>query len=192
MELNQILNQRRSIRQFKELPVVKDDIIEILKAGIKAPSAGNLQPWRFIITSNQKQIDKAVDTTYLGADMEGERNQDWIRKAKFLIIACIDYKDTVKKYGPDHKKSAIQDVAAAVENMVLKTVDLGLATCWISGFRENELKDVFDVPNNVEILAFLPIGYNDDYQSDPSKKDLSSVLFEDCYGKKASLDETEL
>ncbi|MGM0445510.1 MAG: nitroreductase family protein [Bacillota bacterium] len=185
MELEKILNKRRSVRKFKDNKVSKEAVIDIIKAGVKAPTAGNLQPWRFLYTLDQKKINQAVDSTYPGNKRDSKNNQDWIRKAPVLILACIDYSDTVNKYGEHGKKAAVQDVAAAVENMVLKTVDLGLATCWISGFREKELKEVFDVPSDVEVLAFLPIGYNAGYHANPSKKDFDSIVYRDCYGKKA-------
>jgi|AntRauTorcE11897_2_1112592.scaffolds.fasta_scaffold02058_4 nitroreductase len=185
MELENILNTRRSVRKFKDKKVSKEVVIDIIKAGVKAPTAGNLQPWRFIYTFDQKKINQAVDSTYRGNKRDSENNQNWIRKAPVLILACIDYSDTVGKYGEHGKKAAVQDVSAALENMVLKTVDLGLATCWISGFREKELKSVFDVPSDVELLAFLPIGYNDGYHTNPSKKELETIVYKDSYGKKA-------
>jgi nitroreductase len=184
MELDKILNKRRSIRKFKNKKVSNEAVLDIIKAGIKAPTAGNLQPWRFIYTFDEKKINLAVDSTYPGNKRNSKDNQDWIREASVLILACIDYSDTVAKYGEHGKNAAVQDVSAAIENMVLKTVDLGLSTCWISGFREKELKAVFDVPSDVEVLAFLPIGYNDGYNPNPSKKELETLVYKDSYGKK--------
>lgn len=185
MELEKILSTRRSVRKFKDKKVPKETVVDIIKAGVKAPTAGNMQPWRFLYTFDQKKINQAVDSTYPGNKRDSGNNQDWIRKASVLIIACIDYSDTVGKYGEHGKRAAVQDVSAAVENMVLKTVDLGLATCWTSGFREKELKLVFDVPTDVEVLAILPVGYNDGYHTNPSKKELETIVYKDSYGKKA-------
>ena len=184
MELDKILNNRRSIRKFKDKKVSVEDVMQIIKAGVKAPTAGNLQPWHFLYTFKKTKINQAVDSTYPGNQRNSKSNQDWIRKAPVLILACIDYTDTLNKYGEHGKKAAVQDVSAAIENMVLKTIDLGLSTCWISGFREKELKEVFDVPSNIEVLAFLPIGYNDGYHTNPNKKELESLVYKDSYGKK--------
>lgn len=186
MELDQVLKNRRSIRKYRPKDVDEKDINMILEAGLKAPSAGNLQPWRFIVTYNKKMINQAVDTTYRGGNIDSDNNQDWIREVPVIILACIDYTDSLDKYGEHGKKAAIQDVSAAVENMILKVVDLGLASCWISGFRERELREVFKVPQHMDILAFLPVGYNDGYQRKISKKDKSEVVFMDVYGKKAT------
>lgn len=184
MEFDKVLNKRRSIRRYTQKDVKQEDIDEIIEAGLKAPSAGNLQPWRFIVTDNKEKINQAVDTTYIGGNIDSDKNQDWIREVPVIILACIDYTDPVNKYGEHGKKAAIQDVSAAVENMVLKIVDLGLASCWISGFREKELKKVFEVPDHIDILAFLPIGYDDGYNRKISKKDKNEVVFMDVYGKK--------
>jgi len=186
MEFKEVLNKRRSIRKYQDKTVRKEDVKAIIEAGLKAPSAGNLQPWRFIYTYNQDKINQAVDTTYRGGNIHSDKNQDWIRKAPVIILACIDYSKPVAKYGDHGKKAAIQDVSAAVENMVLKVVDLGLASCWISGFRVEELKKVFKVPDEIDILAFLPVGYDDGYQRKISKKDISEVVFKDEYKKEAN------
>lgn len=184
MELDKVLKKRRSIRKYRQNDVDKEDINKIIEAGLKAPSAGNLQPWRFIVTYNKEKINQAVDTTYKGGNIDSDKNQDWIREVPVIILACIDYTDPVNKYGGHGKKAAIQDVSAAVENMILKVVDLKLASCWISGFREKELKEVFEVPHNIDILAFLPVGYNDGYKRKISKKDKNEVVFMDVFGKK--------
>lgn len=187
MELKQILKKRRSIRSFKSANVSDEKLIKIIEAGIKAPTAGNVQPWRFLITKDKTKIEKVADTTYIGANIDGEKNQEWIRKAPVIILACIDYHDSVAKYGEQGKKAAVQDVSAALENMILRIVDLGLASCWISGFREKELKKIFQVPDEIEVLAFLPIAYENKYSSSPSKKKLDEVVFNEVYGKKVKI-----
>ncbi len=185
MDLDQVLEKRRSIRSFKSSNVSKEKIRKIIEAGVKAPTAGNIQPWRFLVTKDKTKIEKTVDTTYVGANINSKKNQDWIRKAPVIILACIDYSDMVAKYGEHGKKVAVQDVSAAVENMILKIVDLGLVSCWIAGFKETELKKVFQVPTEIEIMAFLPIGYEDKYRrSKPSKKKINEVVFNEVYGKK--------
>lgn len=182
MELQKVLTERKSVRKYENAPVAKQKIIEILKAGIQAPTGGNLQPWRFIVTRDHEKIKEVVRTTYVGAN-KNNKPQKWIEQVPLLIVVCLDYTETRVKYGEKGIRVARQDGAAAIENMLLRTVDLGLGGCWIAGFRQEELKEIFNIPPRIEVLAFLTVGKSLDDSKKRSKDSLNDVAFLEEYGQ---------
>lgn len=143
MEFDKVLFGRRSVRQFVDKDVSDNDIKRIIEAGIYAPSACNLQDWKFILVR-----DKNRDAYY----------NEIVSSAPVLIF--VTYRsDNYNVSGYKHK-DYVQSAAAAIQNMLLKAYSLGLGTCWICDLPSNsELQKHFDVPSNYEVLACIAVGY---------------------------------
>ena len=150
MELDSVINNRFACRTFIDKKVNITDLNLILEAGIKAPSAGNLQDFRFVIVTEE---DKKREIA------EASLKQLWMADAPLLIIVCSDLKNLIRFYGDRAEYYAVQDTAAATENILLKSADLGLAANWISVFDENVLRRVLRLPEQVKPYVIIPIGY---------------------------------
>jgi nitroreductase len=118
-----------------------------LEAGRLAPSAGNLQEWKFVVVSDKGTREKLAKTS------TAER---FIREAPVTIIACATITDHVMECG---QLAYPIDVAIAVDHITLKAVEDGLGTCWIGGFDEEEVKKILGIPDNIRIVTLLTIGY---------------------------------
>ena len=141
------IKMRRSIRHYKDKPVEKEKIDRVLEAGRLAPSAGNLQEWKFVVVRNKRTREKLAIATY---------NQKFVKEASVLIVACA----TITDYVMECRQLAYPiDVAIAVNHITLKAVEEGLGTCWVGSFDEEEVKKILSIPDNIRIVTLLTIGY---------------------------------
>jgi len=150
VELLDIIKNRRSIRKYYKEDIPTEDLYKILEAARWAPSAGNLQPWEFIIIKNDTIKEKIASAAY---------GQYWITEAPIIIIACTDIYRTASVYGRRGKDLyCIQDVAAAIQNILLMAHYMGYGTCWVGAFNEEEISSILSLPEHVRPLAIIPIG----------------------------------
>lgn len=139
---------RRSIRKYTD-KIVSDDLIEkILRAGMAAPSAGNAQPWQFIVVSD-KSIMEDITKFHLYSQM--------LKEASHAIVVCGDL--SLEKFSGYW----IQDCSAAMQNMLLMADALGLGAVWLGVYpqeeRVKELKELLNIPQNVIPLGIMSLGY---------------------------------
>ena len=148
MEIMEALRTRRSIRKFENRPVPEEMVREILEAAMMAPSAGNAQPWRFVVVDDRAVLD-AMTGLHPHIKMVAE--------APLGIIVCADL--SMEKY-PGYW---VQDCAAAMENLLLAVHGLGLGAVW-TGIHPMEdrvaaFRKMFNMPENVIPLGFAPVGW---------------------------------
>lgn len=150
MELMEVMETRRSIRSYSDRDVSDEMIGTILKAAMMAPSAGNQQPWQFIVVRNREKMN-GVTEFHPYASM--------LKKVSVAIIVCGD---------PDGKKWPdfwVQDCSAAIQNMLLAARELGLGTVWTGIYPIEEritgVRKLFGIPENIIPLAIVPVGWPD-------------------------------
>ena len=166
MELFETVEKRRSIRKFKPNPIPDRDLKKILEAGRLAPSGGNRQPWSFIVVRKPETKKKLAAVANL---------QRFIAEADTVLIALGD---------PAVSKSLYkQDPMIAIEHMVLASTALGYGTCWIGAFNENDVKEIAKVPENMTVIALLPIGVPDENPLPKPRRAFKEVFFKESYGK---------
>ncbi len=173
MELFECIRARRSIRYFRPDPIPDETLDKLLEAARLAPSAGNVQPWAFYIVRNKQIQDKLADAA-LG--------QTWMLSAPVIVVVCADLPRAQQSYGRRGVELyAIQDTAAAVENMLLAAVAEGLAGCWVGAFREEVAAKALGVdPAHLRPLALIPLGYsNEPGRTTPKRSEEDTVTFVD-------------
>jgi len=150
MDVFDAIKGRRSVREFKPDPVDDKDLEKILDAGKSAPSAGNCQPWEFVVVKDGATKQKLVSAA-LG--------QSFIAKAPVVVVACANIPRTSSRYGRRGAELyCIQDTAAAVQNILLTAYALGYGTCWVGAFDEESAAKAVKTPPDVRPLAIIPIG----------------------------------
>ncbi|OGD46861.1 hypothetical protein A3K79_03795 [Candidatus Bathyarchaeota archaeon RBG_13_46_16b] len=166
MDLFETVEKRRSIRKFKPNPIPDKNLKKILEAGRLAPSGGNRQPWSFIVVRKPETKKKLAAVANL---------QRFIADADTVLIALGD---------PAVSKSLYkQDPMIAIEHMVLASTALGYGTCWIGAFNENDVKEIAKVPENMTVIALLPIGIPDENPPPKPRRVFKEVFFKESYGK---------
>lgn len=145
---NDIVNERYSCRQYTPEPVPEETILSIINAARLAPSACNRQPWKFVIVNSDSPLRKAVIDSY---------DRAWVADIPVFIIACGLHNEGWKRGdGKDHTDI---DLAIAVEHICLAATSLGLSTCWICNFDSAALTKSMELPEGVEPIVILPVGY---------------------------------
>lgn len=176
METLEAINQRRSVRKYLEKPVEFEKITTIIDAARKAPSAGNLQDWNFIIVTEKDLIRQIASYSV---------EQYWIQTAPAVIIVCGLPEKHEMYYGLRGKRLYnVQDCAAAIENVLLAATDLGLGTCWVGAFEEEKLRALFAIPSDVRPQAVITLGYSDDDLQERSLIPIENITFFNRYGMK--------
>ncbi len=173
IDLFKTIYDRRCYRRYKDAPVEQEKIEALIKVAVQAPSAGNLQPWEFIITKNQDLKQKI---------MRASRNQSFITQAPVLITVCANCRASEKVYGPRGKELyCLQDTAAAMQNMLLAIHALGLGACWVGEFDEAEVRKILEIPEFVRPVAILTVGYPEGDVKKPERDDWRGVVHKETF-----------
>ncbi|MBI2342704.1 MAG: nitroreductase family protein [Deltaproteobacteria bacterium] len=169
MEFWEVIKTRRSIRKFDPKKNVSEEQLDkILEAAVWAPSSGNTQCWRFFAVR-----DKNVKNEL--ANKAG--HQPFINDASILIVVCADLDEIARSYGERGRNTySIQDTSVAIENMLLATTSLGLASCWVGAFDEGRAAKILKLDNNIRPLAMIPIGYAAESPIPPARRSLKEVV----------------
>lgn len=182
MDFDSIVFKRRSIRTFLDKDVSDEQIHKLLQYGHAAPSAGNIQPWEFIVVRDEDNKNKIVDTTYIGNNSVDGKPQNWMLKAPVFIAVVANKKRSYDRYGEDALSTIIYlDTSACVQNMLLGVMELGLSSCYVSGFRKNQLTKVLNLPDTHEPIAILPIGYSKEFCLKRPKIELGEITHFEIY-----------
>jgi nitroreductase len=170
--LMEIITHRRSIRSYISKQVEPEKIEYLLDAFRKAPSAKNLQPWKLILVKEKnKKIDLSIACN----------NQAFIADAPIIAAVCANEEESYPNMG-GHMNSFPIDIAIALEHLMLAATEMGLGTCWIGAFKENLVKGILGVPENIKVVALTPIGYPGPNAETPKRgrKSISEIV---CYEK---------
>ena len=184
MEFQDVVRKRRSVRHFINRDVSDEIVFKLLDAARWAPTGGNLQPWEFILVRDRANRERLVDATFLGYMTKTGKPQKWIFEAPVIIAACANAKAVIARYGSGGlgQTNVLMDVAAAIENLLLAAVDLGLGACWISGFDHEKATEALKIPQDVRVVALVPVGYTDRVQGPPPKLDPEEFTYYETYG----------
>ncbi len=151
---------RVSVRSFTDQPVVSDDIETILRAGLAAPSARNMQPWHLIVITRRETLNAIADAT---------PNAHMAKQAPLAIVVCGDLSKAASGWEQDFW---IQDVSAVTENILLAAHALGLGAVWTGTYpskeRCNEMAMLMRTPAHIIPFATIVIGHA---QTSPEVKD---------------------
>ncbi|VGO21205.1 nitroreductase family protein [Pontiella sulfatireligans] len=149
MKFIELAEKRCSIRSFKPDPVPDVLLNEVLTAGSLAPTAKNLQPFQFIVVRAESGLD-ALSAAYPAP---------FLREAPVVIVVCVEAEKGWVRKRHDNKNYAEVDAAIAADHMTLAAADLGLGTCWIGAFDPGAVSEAMGLPDGVEPITMLPLGY---------------------------------
>jgi len=173
--LNSLIKERKSVRKYQEKDVSQELLEKILASAGYAPSAGNYQPWEFIVVRNPS----------LKADIvEGCNDQKWMLEAPVFIVACINNRLAGAVYGERGLRLyGIQAVAAAIQNVLLTARSLGLGTCWVGAFSEIIVSRVLQCPDYVRPCAIITLGYSADETVKAIRQDMKEYVHYEVFGE---------
>jgi len=208
LDLLKAIKERRTVRKFKPDDIESEPVRVMIDAARWAPSAANRQPWEFIVISREetrrriaelyvqaylREAEELPESKYADElyveDLEKlkekiHRLKDKLRAQLEIppvhIIICAD---------PTKSKSYIVDTAAAIQNMLLAAYSLNLGTAWIDlsstllgeFFDKQALKDLLDIPEEIEVMAIIPVGYPDEKPPPPPRRLIREIAHREKY-----------
>jgi len=167
MDVFDAISQRYSCRSYQDKSIAPDKLDRVLEAARLAPSARNLQDWRFVVVTDPDERAKLATAA---------NNQKMVASAPVIIVACSNMSYRMRcgqMIGPI-------DVSIALEHISLQAVEEGLGTCWIGSFYHDKVRQVLDIPNGVEIIQLMLVGYPADEQGKVNRDPIENIV---CYGK---------
>jgi len=164
METMDAILTRRSIRKYLSDPVNRDVIENVIKAGMNAPSAGDEQPWHFVIIDRRDLLEKISEVHPYAKMLKG---------TPAAVLVCGD------QHIPKFKDFWIQDCSAASQNMLLAAHDLGLGSVWIGVYPVEkmiqELRGLLNIPAHVAPFSIIAMGYPAEEKSSRLRYDTSRI-----------------
>jgi nitroreductase len=157
---------RRSIRKYTDQKIDDDVFVDLIKAAVSAPSAGNQQPWQFIILTDQKKLEKVL---------EFHPHAKMLLDAQGAILICGDLsKEKYKGYW-------VLDCAAATQNILLAAHATGIGACWLGIYPRDErvagMKSLVSVPDHILPFALVSLGFPDEQKGPSDRYDESLVHY---------------
>ncbi len=175
MDVFEVIQKRRSVRSYEPTPVPVEKLRKVLEAARLAPSAGNVQPWRFIVVIDSDKRRKIA---------KGCRFGRFLAESPVVIVGCGHQRASPRWYAID--------TCIAMENLVLAATGEGLGTCWIGMFNEKEIREMLKIPSHLKVVALLALGYPRKKRDISAKlahlirptKKLEKIAYLEEYGKK--------
>jgi len=164
MDFSELINTRYSVRAYTPDAVEEDKLQRLLEAARLAPTAANRQPFQLIV----------IHTAGREEELKRIYRKDWFVQAPLVIGICgIPAEAWVRR---DGKSYMDVDVAIVMDHLILAAADLGLGTCWVGAFDPSAAREILALPDDVEPIAFTPLGYPADQPRPKKRKTLSELV----------------
>lgn len=209
MDVSETIQKRVTIRRWKPMPVEKEKILKVLEAGRRAPSWGNVQPWRYIVVQDKVRMEELAKTA---------GGQPHISTASVLIVCCgltevfsqkmhreslkqlieagvMDWPDEVLDnvvlgsdlFAPYRLGEQVMTIKAGEQIMIslaymtLEAVNQGLGSCWVGAISPRDAHRVMNLPKNLFVHDFFLLGYPDENPKPRPRKELEQIAFWEKY-----------
>lgn len=170
------IETRRSIRKYSNKPVEDEKILQLIESARIAPSGSNTQPWHFIIVKSELTRQK------LG---KASHDQKWMSTAPIHIVCVADIRArinddidvTIDENSPQPElKLIIRDATIAIEHVVLEAENLGLGTCWVAWFVQEDIRPILNIPSDKYVVGIIPVGYADETPKPRPRKKIEDII----------------
>ncbi|BCS52774.1 nitroreductase family protein [Geobacter sp. SVR] len=175
MDIFQVIGNRRSIRKYKDIPVERQKIEQILDAARLAPSWKNQQCWRFLVLS-----DEGKRRAMLDAFPDDNPGKKALAQAPVVIVVCADQEESGIENGIEYY---VADTAIAFQHLCLAAHALGLGSCWMGWYEEGAIRTALGIPDRFRVVGVTPLGYPDQEPKARPRKELSEIAFFEDWGK---------
>jgi nitroreductase len=165
MTVFEAIKRRYSCRAYVNKPIEKEKLDQIFEAARQAPSAKNLQDWRFVVVTDRKIKQQVADCT---------NHPQAFGQAGAMIAACSICGEKMRC----GQAIAPIDIAIALEHIALMATDLGLATCWIGSFDPQKVRQVLGIPENAAIIELMAMGYPAEGKRQTAREPIENIV---CY-----------
>ena len=170
MDTISTIMSRRSVRQYRDEPIPAEHLKTILECARQAPSAGNRQSCHLVAVTDRALRRRVAEACH---------NQTWIADASVIVVGVGDPSISENWH--------VVDTTIALETLVLGATSLGYGTCWIGAFEEQRVKDTLQIPEELRIVAIIPVGRPAQQPEARPRRDMADFVSLQLYGQKYSL-----
>jgi nitroreductase len=150
MSFAAVVRRRAMVRAYKADPVPERMIRQLLQYAVRAPSAGNLQPWEFIVVRSAEHRDRLAKAAF---------GQTWVASAPVIIATCADIQRSGQRYGTRGTFYSLVDTAFASLLILLGAVEQGLGACFVGAYDQEEVTKILALPEHVRPVGLITVGY---------------------------------
>ena len=164
MAFSDLVVERYSVRAYRSDPIPASDLDQILRDACLAPTAANRQAFQLIVIHTAGRED----------ELKRIYGRDWFVQAPIVVCACgLPTANWVRGDGKNYNDV---DLAIVMDHLILSAADRGLGTCWIGAFDPDAARQVLGLPDDVEPVAFTPLGYPADQPREKKRKEISELV----------------
>jgi len=168
MDFNEVIKNRRSVREFDGEPVTDEDLEKILELVNQAPSAGNLQAYEVLVVRNKEKKEALVEAAY---------GQDLLSEAEAVLVFVADRNKSGIKYNKRGEELyCVQDATIAAAYCELAATSLGIGSCWVGAFDPNEVRKIFNLSESQVPVALIPLGQYEKLPEPTSRRDVDDLV----------------
>jgi nitroreductase len=150
MDILKVIENRRTIRLFKQTPIVDELLIEFVEAGRCAPSGANCQPLEHVVINDEQILDEVFNQLAWAGYIKPKRTPPvGLRPVAYIIVLV----------NTNISSDGVADAAAAIENILLAAWAVGIGSCWIGSVKRQELRKILTLPENYKIDSVIALGY---------------------------------
>lgn len=152
-----LVRNRRSVRRYLDKPVERKKILTCIEAARLAPSADNVQPWRFLVVDDRESIERFSKSVFSGIYFLSK----FAAKAPVLILIMARLDIIANRIGKQIQDVSFYliDVGISGAHLTLQAEELGLGTCWIGWFNSRKARKFFQIPRKYKIVCLMSMGY---------------------------------
>jgi nitroreductase len=183
MKIIETILSRKSIRRYSSMPVEDQKIRTMIESARLAPSGMNTQPWNYILvqkTDTKKRIAAVC-------------KQKWMLQAPIFIVCVADIRVRINNGKPIvlHEnspqlevKQIIRDTSISIEHLILQAESLGLSTCWVGYFIQDDIRSILNIPADKYVVAVITVGYGDEYPDAKPRRPIDDLIHYEIWGEK--------
>lgn len=163
MTFKELIKHRQSVRRYKDKPVEREKLQQLIEAVQIAPSASNSQPWKLILVDGPELKDKVATATFSKLVSFNK----FAPQAPVMAVLVIEKPKVITQIGGSvkNREFPLIDIGIAAEHFCLQATELGLGTCMMGWFNEKKIKRLLNIPKKKRIGLVISLGYSpDDYK----------------------------
>ena len=176
MEFEELIRRRSMIRAFRLSPVPEELVHKLLRNAVRAPSAGHLQPWEFIVVRGEEAKRRLA---------EAALDQMFIAEAPVVIVTCRNLERNAWRYGDRGRHFySLSDASFASLMLLLTARNEGLGACFVGAYRDEEVWRILGLPEHVRPVGIIPIGWPAEGPTKAERIPLAQVVHWERFGGK--------
>jgi len=176
MEFQELVRKRRMVRAFRPDPVPEELVQKLLGNAVRAPSAGNLQPWEFIVVRDDETKRRLAKAAL---------SQMFLAEAPVVIVTCRDVERNAWHYGDRGRHFySLLDVSCATMMILLTASNEGLGACWVGAYHDEEVSRILALPEHVRPVALISVGWPAETPTPTERIPPAEVLHYERFGQR--------